>query len=363
MAIVERDAPYPELKKSHTAAHKGTPWSDYKPPASAPVWNIIQGFGNYWLLMAAIELGAFDTLQKIGPCPLEPLAEATGLSHRSALFLFDGLVAIGMIEQYRDVYKLGDLASRYLTSDAVASMADLIGVAPGPLENWEELTETFRRGTPRQPIENDPEGFYVPLVEATFPTMLRAATRADLKIGYSRTPNLRLLDLGAGGAPWSVAVLSQNPTATTVVNDYEGVLEVAKRRIAAAGIADYESRVEYLPGDFHTVELEPNSFDMVILGHILRTEGDEGAQHMIDRAYAALRPGGRVIVSDYFRDNTRKFNPFGVLMGVTMVAATRQGHTFTNEEVTAWIRATGFEALRLIEPIGFNSMYVASKPE
>ena len=109
MAIVERDAPYPELKKSHTAAHKGTPWSDYKPPASAPVWNIIQGFGNYWLLMAGIELGAFDTLQKIGPCPLEPLAEATGLSRRSALFLFDGLVAIGMIEQYRDVYKLGDL--------------------------------------------------------------------------------------------------------------------------------------------------------------------------------------------------------------------------------------------------------------
>jgi hypothetical protein len=50
-------------------------------------------------------------------------------------------------------------------------------------------------------------------------------------------------------------------------------------------------------------------------------------------------------------------------MGATMVAATRQGHTFTNEEVTGWIRATGFEALRLIEPIGFNSMYVASKPE
>jgi hypothetical protein len=233
MAIVERDAPYPELKKSHTAAHKGTPWSDYKPPASAPVWNIIQGFGNYWLLMAGIELGAFDTLQKIGPCPLEPLAEATGLSRRSALFLFDGLVAIGMIEQYRNVYKLGDLGERYLTTDAVASMAALIGAAPGPLENWEELAETFRRGTPRQPIENDPEGFYVPLVEATYPTMLRAATRADLKIGYSRTPNLRLLDLGAGGAPWSVAVLSQNPTATTVVNDYAGVLEVAKRRIAA----------------------------------------------------------------------------------------------------------------------------------
>ena len=360
MAIVERDAPYPELKKSHTAAHKGTPWTDFKPPASAPVWNVIQGFGNYWLLMSAVELGAFDALRDLAPCRLEPLAERLGLPRRSALFLFDGLVAIGMIEQYRDVYKLGDLAVRYLTSDAVASMADLIGVAPGPLENWEHLADTLRNGTPGAPIENDPEGFYVPLVEATFPTMLRAATRADLKIGYSRTPGMRLLDVGAGGAPWSVAVLSQNPTATAVVNDLPGVLTVAERRISEAGHID---RATMLPGDFHTVPFDDEGFDLVVLGHILRTEGDEGARHMIDRAFAALRPGGRVIVSDYFRDNTRKFNPFGVLMGLTMVAATRQGHTFTNEEISTWMRESGFRALRLIEPIGFNQMYVASKPE
>ena len=356
----ERDAPYPELKKSHTAAHKGTPWSDFKPPASAPVWNIIQGYGNYWLLCSAVELGVFDLLQELGPTTLRPVADRLALPERSAVFLLDGLVAIGMIEQYRDVYKLGDLAKRYLTTDAPASMADLIAVAPGPLENWEELAATFRRGTPEHPIEDDPEGFYIPLVEATFPTMLRAATRADLKIGYSRRPGLRLLDLGAGGAPWSVAVLGQNPTATSVVNDFDGVLAVAKRRIADAGVAD---RVTYLPGDFHMVEIEQGSFDLVVLGHILRTEGDDGAQHMIRRAFDALRPGGRVIVSDYFRDNTRKFNPFGVLMGVTMVAATRHGHTFTHRQITDWLRDTGFNALRLVEPIGFNQMYVAEKPE
>lgn len=356
----ERDAPYPELKKSHTAAHKGTPWSDFKPPASAPVWNIIQGYGNYWLLCSAVELGVFDLLQELGPTELEPVAKRLALPERSALFLLDGLVAIGMIEQYRDVYKLGDLAKRYLTTDAPASMADLIAVAPGPLVNWEHLSDTFKRGTPERPIEDDPEGFYIPLVEATFPTMLRAATRADLKIGYSRQPKLHVLDLGAGGAPWTVAILGQNPTATSVVNDFEGVLRVAKRRIEDAGVSD---RVEYRPGDFHNITLGDGEFDLVILGHIMRTEGVEGAKHLIERAYKALKPGGRVVVSDYFRDNSRKFNPFGVLMGVTMVAATRQGLTFTNREVTDWLRAQGFEALRLIEPIGFNQMYVASKPE
>jgi SAM-dependent methyltransferase len=355
-----RDAPYPELKKTHTAAHKGTPWRDFKPPASAPVWNVIQGFGNYWLLRAAVDLKVFDALEELGPSRLPVLAERLGIPERSALFLLDGLVSLGMIEQFRDLYELGDLAARYLTTTAPASMADLIAVAPGPLENWEDLAETFRRGTPQHPIEDDADAFYVPLVEATFPTMLRAATRADLKIGYSRRPNLRVLDLGAGGAPWSVAILSQNPTATAVVNDFDAVLDVARHRLREAGVID---RAEFLLGDFHTVPLEPGSFDLIVLGHILRTEGDEGARHMIDRAFEALAPGGRVIVSDYFRDNTRKYNPFGVLMGVTMVAATRRGRTFTNREISEWMHAAGFRSLRLIEPIGFNQMYVATKPD
>ena len=43
------DSPYPELKKTHTMAHTGRPWRDHKPPPSAPVWAIIQGFGSYWV--------------------------------------------------------------------------------------------------------------------------------------------------------------------------------------------------------------------------------------------------------------------------------------------------------------------------
>ena len=37
MSDSSRDAPYPELKKTHTVAHVGRPFTDYKPPAAAPV--------------------------------------------------------------------------------------------------------------------------------------------------------------------------------------------------------------------------------------------------------------------------------------------------------------------------------------
>jgi SAM-dependent methyltransferase len=354
------DSPYPELKKTHTAAHAGTPWRDHKPPPSAPVWAVIQGYGNYWLLVAALELGVFDALAERGPSALAPMAEELGVSEPHLGSLLDSIVAMGLLDQVRDVYELNETAERYLTTDGVASMAELVGVAPGPLGNWVHLADTIRTGRPAIPIEEDAAAFYVPLVRATFPTQRRAAMFTTRMIGFARAPGSpRVLDLGAGGAPWAIAFLDAHPVATAVVNDLPGVIEVAKAKVADAGLAD---RVELRPGDFRTLDLEPGGYDVVVLGHVCRTEGIEGAPALIRRAFDALAPDGRLIVADYFPDDARKANPFGVLMGATMMASTERGFTFTHGQYAAWLRDAGFRPIRMIEPIGFNQVFVGTKP-
>ena len=125
------------------------------------------------------------------------------------------------------------------------------------------------------------------------------------------------------------------------------------------GVAD---RCEFRPGDFHTVPIEDGAYDIVVLGHICRTEGPDGARRLVERAYAALRPEGRIVLADYFIGPNHKTNPHAVLMGMTMMASTVNGFGVTTETATGWLRDAGFEALRLIEPIGFQFAYVASKP-
>jgi hypothetical protein len=49
-------------------------------------------------------------------------------------------------------------------------------------------------------------------------------------------------------------------------------------------------------------------------------------------------------------------------MGATMMASTVNGNGFTGQQYSQWIRAAGFEAIRLIEPIGFQQQFVATKP-
>jgi SAM-dependent methyltransferase len=355
-----RDPPYPELKKTHTMAHTGRPWTDYKPPPSAPVWAAIEGLGRYYVLLAAIELDVFDMLQRLGPSSAEDVAEALSSPVDHVRSLLDGVVALELLDQFTDVYELNDAAKRYLVSDGPATMADLIAVAPGPHQNWTTLADTVRKGRPATPIEDDPAAFYIPLVEGTFTTMYRCAMRSDMKIRYSAMIAPRVLDLGAGGAPWSISILHHNATATAVVNDLPDVLRVAERKVAEHDVGE---RVEWLPGDFHEVEIEPAGFDIVVLGHICRTEGADGAQRLIARAYEALRPEGRLILADYFTDIERKFNPHAVLMGTTMMASTLKGFTFTHRQFSEWIRAAGFESIRLIEPIGFQQQFVATKPK
>ena len=353
------DAPYPELKKTHTMAHKGRPWTDYKPPPAAAVWSVIEGFGSYHLLLAALELDVFGTVDRTGPTAIGPLAGEVGASEPHLQALLDSLVTLGLLEQYCSVYGLNNTAERYLTSRGEASMVDLIPVAPGPHGNWANLAETIRSGRPATPIDDDPAAFYVPLVEGTFTTMLRAATRADLMLRYSSQVAPRVLDLGAGGAPWTIAVLKACPDGSAVVNDLPGVLGVAERMTAEHGVWD---RCRFLQGDFHEVALEDGTFDLVVLGHVCRTEGEAGARHLVERAYSALRPGGRVMLADYFVDPERRFNRHGVLMGMTMMTSTLNGSPLSNEQVVGWLRDAGFRALRLIEPIGFQFVYVATMP-
>ncbi len=352
------DSPYPELKKTHTIARSGRPWRDRKPPPSAGVWGIIQGFGSYWTLVAAIDLDLFDAVARMGPTTVDNLADDLQVSRIPLSHLLDTLVGLGFCDQVDEQYELTETAERYLTSNGPASMAALVRGAPGPHDNWTRLAETIRSGEVANPIENDMVGFYLPLVRATFPTQLRASTRLGLRLGWARRPNLRVLDLGAGLAPWAIGVLEQSPGSTAVVNDLPKILEVAQSMIAQRGLAD---RVALRVGNFHEIEIEEDSYDIVVLGNVCRTEGNALSRSLVAKAHRALKIGGSILLADYFADTTRKFNPFGVQMGLTMLANTLRGGMITDEQVVGWLTEAGFGAIRLLEPIGFHFVYVADK--
>jgi SAM-dependent methyltransferase len=144
-----------------------------------------------------------------------------------------------------------------------------------------------------------------------------------------------------------------------VVNDLPGVSDLAATLLTTRGLGD---RVEFRPGDYLTIPVEDEAFDIVVLGHVLRAEDEARGRALVARALTALRPGGQVVVADYFADDERKRHPFGVQMGLTMLANTARGGMRTHGQVAGWLSTAGFERIRLLEPIGFNHVFVASRP-
>ena len=359
MMAERRDAPYPQLKKTHTMAHAGRPWTDYKPPAAAPVWAAIEGSGRYHVLRAAVDLDLFDTLRDIGPSTVDAVAEQWRASPPHVGSLLDSAVALGFLEQVNGVYELNDTAKRYLVSDGPACMADLVPVAPGPLVNWSQLADTVLNGRPATPIEDDPEAFYIPLVEGTFTTMWRCATRADLRVRTRPTRHC-VRSISARAAP-PVEHRDADRLPCGI-----GSGQRPSRRARSCPAQDSRVRggrslrvpAGRLPRDRHrTLVVRPCGAGPRLprRGRRWRNTVDRSG---IRRAAAGWPSHRRRLL----RRPRAKVNPHAVLMGATMMASTVHGFTYTTDEFGGWLRAAGFGHLRMVEPIGFQQCIVATKP-
>ena len=352
-------APYPELKKSHTMARPGRPFTDVKPPPAAPVWAAIEGLARYHVLLAAIELGVFDAVRDAGCAEAGELAERLGVSPPHLASLLDGVVALGLLDKVNGRYSANDTTRRYLVSDGPACMAQLVPVAPGPQHNW-----TARRHRAARPPGDADRGRPGGVLRARSwrarsPRCGARATGLDRIVRYATSgpaPRCSTSVPAArrGRSPCSPPAPTGTPSSTTST-----VLDVARRTTAEHGVAPTVASSG--PGDYFEIDIEPGEYDLVVLGHVCRAEGADGALRLIRRAVDALRPGGRVIVADYFQDPERKLNPHAVLMGVTMMANTINGVHVHHRAVRVWLADAGFVEHRLVEPIAFQQCMIATK--
>src|SRR5438093_816572 len=79
-------------------------------------------------------------------------------------------------------------------------------------------------------------------------------------------------------------------------------------------------RLRFQPGDFFRDPLPPA--DVLVMGHILHDWDLEQKRRLIARAYAALPPGGALLVYEALIDDERRHNVFGLLMSLNMLIET-----------------------------------------
>ena len=126
--------------------------------------------------------------------------------------------------------------------------------------------------------------------------------------------------------------------------------------VASFGLQD---RLRFHPGNFFTDPL-PQA-DVLVMGHILHDWNLAEKRLLIGKAYAALPPGGALLIYEALIDDERRQNAFGLLMSLNMLIETQGGFDYTGTDCTGWLREAGFRETRVEHLRGPDPLVIGIK--
>jgi hypothetical protein len=353
------------MESKPNAVREGPGADNTRRPEPSPERILQLGFG-FWAskaLLSAVELGVFTRLAS-GPCDAAQLADSIGLHPRSALDFFDALVALDLLEREDGKYRNTPDAEVFLDMAKPTYVGGLLEMANSRLYPfWGSLTEALRTGQPQNEAKGGGNPFDAMYRdEQKLRGFLRAMSGVSLGAAKAIARQFpwqnysTFIDVGAAQGALPVQVALAHPHLRGGGFDLPVVGPVFEEYVASHGL---QERLRFHSGDFFKDPCP--AADVLVMGHILH-DWDLGQKlALLAKCYAALPPGGCLIVYDAVIDDDRKRNAFGLLMSLNMLIETPGGFDYTGAQCRAWMEQVGFTHVR-VEPLtGADSMVIGTK--
>lgn len=303
------------------------------------------------VLLCGAELDLF-TLLAGKSLSAEEVAAERKADLRGISILLDALTALGYLSKTDGYFQTEPLAVPFLSADVQESLLPIILHQGRVWQNWSRITEIVLGKTTAS--MNKTGALAKDSVESFIGAMHVIASKkapevvAAIESGKAR----RLLDVGGGSGTYTLAFLDAASEMRATLFDLPSVIEMARKRVRAAGVED---RVSLVPGDFYKDQL-PMGHDLALLSAIIHQNSPEENKALYRRVHDALDPGGRIVVRDYVMSSNRTTPLEGAMFAMNMLAGTRGGNTYTYEEIAEGLAAVGFHQIRLIRTQGMFSL-------
>ena len=329
--------------------------------------HILQTGFAFWsskTLLSAVEMELFTELAR-HPGDLATLQGRLGLHPRGAQDFLDALVALGFLLRSEDgIYRNTPETEVFLDKTKPSYIGGIMEMANHRLYPfWGSLTAGLRTGEAQNESKNGQDPFVALYAD---PARLREFLRA--MSGVSRGANLAIArqfpwadyrtcaDIGTAQGDLIAQITLAQPHLQGIGYDLPEVGPVFEDYIAANGLS---GRVRFAGGSFFTDDL-PKA-DVLLFGHILHDWDLPTKKLLLAKAWAALPPGGAVVVYDAIIDDDRKRNAFGLLMSLNMLIETPGGFDYTGADCIGWMREAGFKDCRVEHLTGPDSMVIGIK--
>lgn len=257
------------------------------------------------------------------------LSKIIGTDGRATELLLNSLAAIGLLEKRGGNYRNAGVASRYLVKGKADYQGDILMHNDVLWDNWSGLDEVVKTGRPYRKA-HDHESFILGMHNLALQKVKGVMKNLDLK-GMKK-----VLDLGGGPGTYSLAFAKKKMDVTLL--DFPDTLRISKRVITSAGM---EKDIRLLPGDFMKDKLG-SGYDMIFISQIFHAYGPDECTALLRKCRASLQKGGRVVVQEFYLDESRTSPLQGAVFAINMLVNTPHGRTYTPNEMSAWMKRAGF---------------------
>ncbi len=331
------------------------------PASPEKIFSTCYDFVKTRVLNTGIELEVFTHIAN-GRDSVETLAAALEADPEKLQILLDALCAVDFLSKREGKYTLVPISELFLVKGTPAyqgAFFDQLKAIWDPVEN---LTRVVQTGQPHVASDLEEVGpdFYIDMVDSIFSFSYPAAQFLGRQLGIGDTwRGLEILDMAAGSGVWGLGFVSLDPTSRVTAIDWPKILdEVMKKYVARLGLAEQFS---YMPGNLRQLDFGQERYDLVMLGYICCSEGQEASQDLLAKCYRALKKGGKLVIADFLPDDDRKEAVFPLILAVVLACGATHGNAFTPAEYRQWLTEIGFKKIETLEAPTPSPLIVAVK--
>lgn len=299
-------------------------------------------------LISGIDLEVFTHIAN-GKRTASQIAQAAAADTRGMQYLLDALVGLGYLNKNGDQFGLEPVSAAFLVKGKETYMGVFAEETKMNLAAWNNLTDVVKTGKPLSAVNTDKGGreFFPKLVSAIFPLSFAGANAVAASLNNEQRNSIKnILDVAAGSGAWSLAFARAIPDAKVTAVDYPEVTPITRDFAKRFEMTD---RYSFIEGNLREVDFGKKKYDLVILGHIIHSEGEEFGRKLIQKSSDALKDGGMLLIAEMVPNDERTGPVMPLIFGLNMLINTESGGVYTMKQYNEWLKDAGFKKIWTVD--------------